>query len=54
MEPSQLLSWLADYGFPMVLSWYLLLRMESRLEQLSAGIENLNHTILLQARQNQP
>lgn len=48
MEFNQLAACLADYGFPMVLSWYLLLRMESRLDKLCAGIEKLNHTISLQ------
>lgn len=48
MEFNQLGAYLADYGFPMVLSWYLLLRMESRLDKLCTGIENLNRTISLQ------
>lgn len=35
----------ANYGFPMVLSWYLLARMESRLDKLSADIEALTQAI---------
>ncbi len=45
MEFNQPAAYLADYGVPMVLSWYLLLRMESRLDKLCAGIEKLNLTI---------
>lgn len=45
MELSQIMKQIADYGFPIALSWYLLLRMESKLDRLSAVIENLNHTL---------
>lgn len=50
MELSQITQWIGDYGFPMALSWYLLVRMESRLDKLSAIIESLNHTISLQGQ----
>lgn len=45
MSPEQIMASLADYGFPMALSCYLLVRMESRLEKLSAVIEELNRTL---------
>ncbi|WP_199614798.1 YvrJ family protein [Acidaminococcus sp. AM05-11] len=31
----------AQYGFPMVISWYLLVRMEEKLEKLTIVIEQL-------------
>ena len=31
----------AQYGFPMVISWYLLVRMEEKLENLTQSIERL-------------
>lgn len=48
MEFERLLSAAADYGFPMLVSSYLLVRMEGRIEKLSANIESL--TRILQER----
>ena len=48
MEFDRLLSAAADYGFPMLISSYLLVRMEGRIEKLSANIESL--TSVLQER----
>ncbi len=31
----------AQYGFPMVISWHLLVRMEEKLENLTQSIERL-------------
>ena len=45
MEFERLLSAAADYGFPMLLSSYLLVRMEGRIEKLSANIESLTHVL---------
>ena len=45
MEFDRLLSAAADYGFPMLVSSYLLIRMEGRIEKLSANIENLTHVL---------
>lgn len=45
MELSQIMAQIADYGFPIALSWYLLLRMENKLDKLTAVIENLNRTL---------
>lgn len=45
MEFERLLSAAADYGFPMLVSSYLLVRMEGRIEKLSANIENLTHVL---------
>ena len=42
MEFERLLSAAADYGFPMLVSSYLLVRMEGRIEKLSANIEVLS------------
>ena len=41
MEFDRLLSAAADYGFPILISSYLLVRMEGRIEKLSANIESL-------------
>ena len=46
MEFERLLSAAADYGFPMLVSSYLLVRMEGRIEKLSANIESLTHVLL--------
>lgn len=45
MEFERLLSAAADYGFPMLVSSYLLIRMEGRIEKLSANIESLTHVL---------
>ena len=48
MEFDGLLSAAADYGFPMLVSSYLLVRMEGRIEKLNANIDTL--TSVLQER----
>ena len=45
MEFDRLLSAAADYGFPMLVSSYLLVRMEGRIEKLSANIESLTYVL---------
>ena len=45
MDIAKLLSAAADYGFPMLVSSYLLVRMEGRIEKLSANIESLTHVL---------
>ena len=45
MEMKDLLQVVANYGFPMGLSLYLLFRMESRLDRLTASIEQLSKAI---------
>lgn len=45
MEFERLLSVAADYGFPMLVSSYLLVRMEGKIEKLSANIESLTHVL---------
>ena len=39
---------IANYGFPMLVSWYLLVRMEAKLDKLSVNIEHLS-TVLAHA-----
>lgn len=41
----QLLGYAANYGFPMVISMYLLIRIETKLEKLAASIQNLANTL---------
>ncbi len=41
----QLLTFAANYGFPMVITLFLLLRMETKLEQLTNSISELAKVI---------
>jgi len=41
----QLLTYTANYGFPMVICLYLLVRIEGKLEQLSGSINELAKVI---------
>ncbi|MDD4722285.1 MAG: YvrJ family protein [Acidaminococcaceae bacterium] len=45
MDNSYLATQIANYGFPMVLSWFLLVRMETKLEKLTVGINELRDSI---------
>ena len=45
MELDQMLTAAANYGFPMLVSYYLLVRKESKSEQLSANIDALTKVI---------
>ena len=45
MEMEQLFLGIANYGFPICISWYLLVRMEGKLDKLSSNIDALAHTI---------
>ena len=45
MDIDKLLSAAADYGFPMLVSSYILVRMEGRIEKLSANIEHLSRVL---------
>ncbi|MDO4712176.1 MAG: YvrJ family protein [Peptostreptococcaceae bacterium] len=38
----EMLQQVANFGFPMVLSIYLLVRLESKMENLSASIQRLS------------
>ena len=38
MEAQKLFTAIGNFGFPIVLSWYLLLRMEQRLDKLGGAI----------------
>ncbi len=48
MEFEKLVSAAAEYGFPMLVSWYLLVRMEEKLDKLSSNIEALTRTLAVQ------
>ena len=45
MEIPQLFDYIRDFGFPMILSWYLLVRMESKLDSLTKVIGELSCNI---------
>ena len=45
MDANFIAAQVANYGFPMVLSWYLLVRMEKRVEALTEGIDALRCSI---------
>ncbi|NLJ41354.1 MAG: YvrJ family protein [Clostridiales bacterium] len=36
---------IANYGFPIIIAVYLLVRMEQKLEKLETAINELNHNI---------
>ncbi len=45
METTELFSFIKDFGFPVVLSWFLLVRMENRLAGLTEVIGELSCNI---------
>ena len=45
MELDQMLTAAANYGFPLLVSCYLLVRMENKIDQLSANIDALTRVI---------
>ena len=45
MELDQMLTAAANYGFTMLVSCYLLVRMENKIDQLSANIDALTRVI---------
>lgn len=46
MQPQEWLTAIGNFGFPMVLSWYLLLRMEQRLDKLGDCLNKLSSAIV--------
>ena len=45
MDTEQILTAVSNYGFPIVISWYLLVRMEKKLDGLSKNIDALSSAI---------
>ena len=45
MDTKEIFSAVGNFGFPMVLSWYLLLRMEQRLDKLTSCLNELSRAI---------
>ena len=45
MEVSEVFGFIKDFGFPMVLSWFLLVRMENKLAGLTEVIGELSCNI---------
>ena len=45
MDTTEVFSFIKDFGFPMVLSWFLLVRMEDRLAGLTEVIGELSCNI---------
>lgn len=45
METSELFSFIKDFGFPVVLNWFLLVRMENKLAGLTDVIGELSCNI---------
>lgn len=45
MDAELIFSQLANFGFPVMLSWYLLIRMESKLDKLTESISALTANI---------
>ena len=46
METQELFTAIGNFGFPIVLSWYLLLRMEQRLDKLTSCLNELSRALL--------
>ena len=46
MEAQKLFTAIGNFGFPIVLSWYLLLRMEQRLGKLGDCLHELSSAIV--------
>ena len=46
MDTKELFTAASNFGFPMVLSWYLLLRMEQRLDRLTNCLNELSKAII--------
>ena len=49
MDTKEIFSAVGNFGFPMVLSWYLLLRMEQRLDKLIGCLNELSKALLQQS-----
>ena len=47
MDVSEVFGFIKDFGFPMVLSWFLLVRMENKLANLTEVIGELSCNIAL-------
>ena len=45
-EMEELLKAISNYGFPIVIATYLLIRIEGKIETLSESIKSLTHAIL--------
>ena len=45
METTEVFSFIKDFGFPVVLSWFLLVRMENKLAGLTEVISELSCNI---------
>ena len=45
MDVSEVFGFIKDFGFPMVLSWFLLVRMENKLAGLTEVIGELSSNI---------
>lgn len=46
MQPQEIFTAIGNFGFPIVLSWYLLLRMEQRLDKLGECLQELSSAII--------
>ena len=51
MDTKEIFSAVGNFGFPMVLSWYLLLRMEQRLDKLTSCLNELSRAIISKHRE---
>ena len=51
MVTKEIFSAVGNFGFPMVLSWYLLLRMEQRLDKLTSCLNELSRAIISKHRE---
>lgn len=52
MNPENIFEYVANVGFPIILSIFLLFRIEVKLEKLSESITDLNKAICLLSEKN--
>ena len=53
MEAQELFTAIGNFGFPIVLSWYLLLRMEQRLDKLGDCLHELSSAIVKEQKKTE-
>ena len=53
MDTKEIFSAGGNFGFPMLLSWYLLLRMEQRLDRLTTCLNELSKAIISKHKEGQ-
>ena len=53
MDTQEIFKAVGNFGFPIVLSWYLLLRMEQRLDKLGDCLHELSSAIVKEQKKTE-